>query len=129
MGARMLKRWLALPLKNKEAIERRHEVVSYLIENEELLEKVQGHIKHIFDLERLISKVATGKINPREVVQLRKSIEALQPIKVLASERDREPLRLQGEQIQDCKLLVTRIEEAIQEEAPVNIQQIGRASC
>jgi len=123
MGARMLKRWLALPLKNKEAIERRHEVVSYLIENEELLEKVQGHIKHIFDLERLISKVATGKINPREVVQLRKSIEALQPIKVLASESDCEPLRVLGEQIQDCKLLVTRIEEAIQEEAPVNIQR------
>lgn len=121
MGARMLKRWLALPLKNKEAIERRHGVVSYLIENTELLEKIQGHIKHIFDLERLISKVATGKINPREVVQLRKSIEALQPIKVLASESDCEPLRVLGEQIQDCKLLVNRIAEAIQEEAPVNI--------
>lgn len=121
MGARMLKRWLALPLKNKEAIERRHGVVSYLIENIELLEKIQGHIKHIFDLERLISKVATGKINPREVVQLRRSIEALQPIKVLASESDCEPLRVLGEQIQDCKLLVKRIAEAIQEEAPVNI--------
>lgn len=121
MGARMLKRWLALPLKNKEAIERRHGVVSYLIENTELLEKIQGHIKHIFDLERLISKVATGKINPREVVQLRRSIEALQPIKVLASESDCEPLRVLGEQIQDCKLLVKRIAEAIQEEAPVNI--------
>lgn len=121
MGARMLKRWLALPLKNKEAIERRHGVVSYLIENTELLEKIQGHIKHIFDLERLISKVATGKINPREVVQLRRSIEALQPIKVLATESDCEPLRVLGEQIQDCKLLVNRIAEAIQEEAPVNI--------
>jgi len=121
MGARMLKRWLALPLKNKEAIERRHGVVSYLIENTELLEKIQGHIKHIFDLERLISKVATGKINPREVVQLRRSIEALQPIKVLATESDCEPLRVLGEQIQDCKLLVNRIAEALQEEAPVNI--------
>src|SRR5690554_353200 len=121
MGARMLKRWLALPLKNKEAIERRHGVVSYLIENTELLEKIQGHIKHIFDLERLISKVATGKINPREVVQLRRSIEALQPIKVLATESDCEPLRVLGEQIQDCKLLVNRIAEALQEEPPVNI--------
>lgn len=121
MGARMLKRWLALPLKNKEAIERRHRIVSYLIEHREELDKVQAHIKHIFDLERLISKVATGKINPREVVQLKNSIEALQPIKQLASKSDCEPLRVLGEQIQDCKLMVDRIAKALQEEAPVNI--------
>lgn len=121
MGARMLKRWLALPLKNKEAIERRHQVVSYFIKHTEELDKVQEHIKHIFDLERLISKVATGKINPREVVQLKNSIEALQPIKKLASESDCEPLRVLGEQIQSCNLMVSRISEALQEEAPVNI--------
>lgn len=121
MGARMLKRWVALPLKNREAIERRHQVVSYFIEQTEDLEKVQGHLKHIFDLERLISKVATGKINPREVVQLKNSIEALLPIKKLASESNCEPLRVLGEQIQDCQLMLTRIGEALQEEAPVNI--------
>lgn len=121
MGARMLKRWLALPLKHKDAIERRHQVVSYFMEHDEVLDKVQDHVKRIFDLERLISKVATGKINPREVVQLKKSIEELLPIKALALESDCEPLRVLGEQIQDCSLLIDRITEAIQEEAPVNI--------
>src|SRR5699024_6181114 len=121
MGARMLKRWLALPLKHKDAIERRHQVVSYFMEHDEVLDKVQDHVKRIFDLERLISKVATGKINPREVVQLKKSIEELLPIKALAVASDCEPLRVLGEQIQDCSLLIDRITEAIQEEAPVNI--------
>src|SRR5699024_3337346 len=121
MGARMLKRWLALPLKHKEAIERRHEMVSYFIENPELLENVQNHIQRIFDLERLISKVATGKINPREVVQLKKSIEELQPIKNMAIESSCEPLKVLGEQIHDCKLMVEKIKKALQEEAPVNI--------
>jgi DNA mismatch repair protein MutS len=72
MGGRLLKRWMALPLKNIQKITSRHEVVSYLLANGGIQGIIQQHIKRIGDLERLISKVATGKINPREVVQLKK---------------------------------------------------------
>jgi DNA mismatch repair protein MutS len=72
MGGRMLKRWMALPLKEEKAITRLHEVVSYLLEHSEELDKIQTNIRRIGDLERLISKVATLKISPREVVQLKK---------------------------------------------------------
>jgi DNA mismatch repair protein MutS len=81
MGSRLLKRWLALPLKDIHKIRGRHEVVSYLKENLEILQKIQYQIKQISDLERLISKVATGKISPREVVYLKESLDAIIPIK------------------------------------------------
>ena len=64
MGGRLLKRWLALPLKHVEKIKQRHEVVDFLSKDKTVLQKIQNHIKHIGDLERLISKVATGKVNP-----------------------------------------------------------------
>ena len=84
MGGRLLKRWISLPLKSVEKIKRRHEVVRYFYENEQSLLKFQSYIKGIGDLERLISKVATGKVNPREIVQLKNSLEQILPIKELA---------------------------------------------
>jgi len=81
MGGRMLKRWLALPLKNSEKIVERHEVVSHLLDHPVFLQKIQQQIKRISDLERLVSKVATGKVNPREVIQLKNSLEAIVPVK------------------------------------------------
>jgi len=125
MGGRLLKRWMALPLKNKEKIRRRHEVVSYLLEEEVLLTKTQQHIKRIGDIERLISKVATGKISPREVVQLKNSLEAVVPIKALASQAKNESLQQIGEQLQDCELLRSKIKETLREESPVNINKGG----
>ena len=121
MGGRMLKRWMALPLKNKEAIIRRHEVVSYLLENTVELEKIQTNIKRIGDLERLISKVATGKISPREVIQLKNSLEAIVPVKDISEKSNNESLRILGEQLQECEVLRAKIKETINEEAPVNI--------
>src|SRR5690554_2973126 len=121
MGGRMLKRWIALPLKNIERITRRHEVVSYLLDNPVVLEKIQDATKQINDLERLISKVATGKINPREVVQLKNSLEAVLPIKSQAVNSSNEALKVIGEQLNDCELLRNRIKETLVEEAPVNI--------
>lgn len=121
MGGRLLKRWLALPLKNIDAITQRHEVVSYFLDHAELLEKIQSQIKRIGDLERLISKTATGKINPREVVQLKNSLEAVVPIKALAQQSKNESLRLLGEQIQECESLRNKIKETLNEEAPVSI--------
>lgn len=121
MGGRLLKRWMALPLKNSEKINRRHEVVSYLLDNPNILEKIQQYIKRISDLERLISKVATGKVNPREVVHLKNSLEAVVPIKMLAENSKNESLRIMGEQLHDCELLRKKIKQTLYEEAPVNI--------
>lgn len=121
MGGRMLKRWMALPLKKVEKITQRHEVVSYLLEHEVVLEKIQRHIKQIGDLERLISKVATGKIQPREVVQLKNSLEAVVPVKAEALQSKNESVKNIGEQLHACELLREKIKETLNETAPVNI--------
>ncbi|WP_375326167.1 DNA mismatch repair protein MutS [Flagellimonas sp. GZD32] len=121
MGGRMLKRWLALPLKNKEKIEQRHEVVSYLKKETQQLEKAQRWIKPMGDLERLISKLATGKINPKEVVQLKNSLEALVPIKLLAQESSNASLQQIGQNLDACEVLRSKIKEVLNEEAPINI--------
>lgn len=121
MGGRLLKRWMALPLKNVDEITRRHEVVSYLQENEAVLQKFQNQFKKIGDIERLISKVATGKINPREVIQLKNALEAIVPLKAIAIEAKNDSLKIIGEQLQDCEVLREKIKETIFEEAPVNI--------
>ncbi len=121
MGSRLLKRWLALPLKNKDAIITRQEVVSYLIENKTVLDKIQINIKRISDLERLISKVATGKINPREVIQLKNSLEAIVPIKAITAQATNESVKIISEQLNECNSLRQKIKETLFEEAPVNI--------
>jgi DNA mismatch repair protein MutS len=121
MGGRMLKRWLALPLKNIEKIRRRHQVVSYLKTNETTLQKLQHQIKQIGDLERLISKVATGKINPKEVIQLKNSLEAIVPIKQLTINSDNVSVKFIGDQLHACDMLRSKIKEMIFEEAPVNL--------
>lgn len=123
MGGRMLKRWLALPLKNIEKIKRRHQVIAYLQKNETTLQKLQHHIKQIGDLERLISKVATGKINPREVIQLKNSLEAIVPIKLLTSNSKNDAVKIIGDQLHACDLLRSKIKEMINEEAPVHMQK------
>ncbi len=121
MGGRLLKRWLALPLKNVEKIKLRHEVVSFLSKENMVLQKVQNHIKHIGDLERLISKVATGKVNPREVIQLKNSLEAIVPIKSLASNCANESLKIIGDKLQGCDVLREKIKATLNEDAPVNV--------
>lgn len=121
MGGRLLKRWLALPLKNSQHIKQRHEVVNYLFQETAELEKIQHHIKQISDIERLISKVATGKISPREVIQLKNSLEAIIPIKQITSTSKNEALKVIGDTIHECELLRSKIKETLNEEAPVNI--------
>lgn len=121
MGGRLLKRWLALPLKNVEKIKQRHEVVDYLTKDVTLLQKIQNQIKHIGDLERLISKTATGKVNPREVIQLKNSLEAIVPIKSMASNSKNESLRIIGDKLQGCDVLREKIKQTLNEDAPVNV--------
>ncbi len=121
MGGRLLKRWLALPLKNVSKIKHRHEVVKFLLSNKTVLQKIQHQIKHIGDIERLISKVATGKVNPREVIHLKNSLESIIPIKALATNSDNEALRILGDKLQSCEVLREKIKETLIEDAPVNI--------
>ncbi|WP_194766894.1 DNA mismatch repair protein MutS [Tamlana sp. I1] len=121
MGGRLLKRWLALPLKNVKKIKQRHEVVRYLSTEDAQLQKIQNHIKQIGDLERLISKIATGKVNPREVIQLKNSLEAIVPIKSLASNCENDSLKIIGDTLQGCDVLREKIKATLNEDAPVNI--------
>ena len=84
--------------------------------NDSILKKIQHHIKHIGDIERLISKVATAKVSPREVIQLKNSLEAIVPIKSLAENCDNEALKILGSQIQSCDILRGKIKETLNEE-------------
>jgi len=121
MGGRMLKRWLALPLKDAKKIHHRHEVIQYFLSNEELLVKIQHQIKQIGDIERLISKIATGKVNPREVIQLKNSLEAIVPIKGVSSNCANASLKSIGNHLHSCDILRDKIKETLNEDAPVNI--------
>lgn len=123
MGGRMLKRWLALPLKNVEKIRMRHQVVSHLCKEETILRKLQHAIKQMGDLERLISKVATGKINPKETIQLKNSLEAIVPVKQLTSQSKNESLQAIADQLNPCDALRSKIKEMLCEEAPVNLSK------
>jgi DNA mismatch repair protein MutS len=123
MGSRLLKRWLALPLKDATRIKSRHEVVAYLKENKEDLQKIQYQIKQISDLERLISKVATGKISPREIIYLKDSLDAIIPIKTLALASKNESLKVIGDSLHACDLLREKIKNTLNQDAPVAISK------
>tara|TARA_B110000483_G_scaffold44242_1_gene55289 strand:+ start:8534 stop:11131 length:2598 start_codon:yes stop_codon:yes gene_type:complete len=121
MGGRLLKRWLALPLKDIKEINKRHEVVKFLIEDLDSLNQIQHHVKLIGDIERLISKVATFKISPREVIQLKNSLEAIIPIKSIAKKSVNSSVKEIGLNLSNCDKLRARIKETLLEESPVNI--------
>jgi DNA mismatch repair protein MutS len=121
MGGRLLKRWLALPLVTMSQINQRHDVVEYVKSDAVMLGEFQQQLKQIGDIERLISKVATVKITPREVVQLKNALEAIVPIKALALKTKNKALQHLGDQMESCEELRTRIKATLNEEAPVNI--------
>jgi len=121
MGGRLLKRWLALPLKDISKIKNRHEVVSYFKGNQSILKEIQHQIKQISDLERLISKIATGKVSPREVVNLKESLDAIMPIKKIALESSQEAVKVIGDKLHDCELLREKIKTTLNQDAPVAI--------
>ena len=121
MGGRLLKRWLALPLKDSIKIKSRHEVVSYLKDNKDVLKNIQNQIKQISDLERLISKIAAGKVSPREVVYLKESLDAIIPIKNLALQSPQEAVKVIGDSLHSCELLREKIKTVLNQDAPVAI--------
>ena len=123
MGARLLKRWIALPLKEIAAINNRLNVVEYLVKEEELKDNLEEHIRQVGDLERIISKVAVVRINPREVVQLKNALQAIVPIKQLCGQSDSPNLQRFAEQLNPCESIRLRIEKEIHSEPPTLVNK------
>ncbi|TNF74878.1 MAG: DNA mismatch repair protein MutS [Bacteroidetes bacterium] len=121
MGGRLLRRWLALPLKQLDPIRERHRIVGYFVENDSLLDSVQGHLRRMGDLERLIAKVAAGKVSPRGAVQLKNALETLLPLKSKITPVGEPALSRLGEAIDPCEALRDRIKMVLLEEAPAGI--------
>jgi DNA mismatch repair protein MutS len=128
MGGRLLKRWLALPLKDIHKIQNRHEVVSFLKDNQEVCADIQSQIKLISDLERLISKIAAGKVSPKEVIYLKDSLDAIIPIKEIAAQSKQEALKIIGDNLHSCDLLREKIKSTLNQDAPVAISKGGAIS-
>ena len=123
MGGRLLKRWLALPLKNIDSIKKRHELVKFFIDSDAFSQTVSYQLQQISDLERLISKVATVKASPREIVLLKDSLKAILPIKVAAEKSKNSTVKELGSQLHSAADLIEKISETLFDNAPVNINK------
>ncbi|MDD4425036.1 MAG: DNA mismatch repair protein MutS [Mariniphaga sp.] len=123
MGARLIKRWMALPLKNIGPIQDRLNAVEYLLKNAGLRESLEDHLRHIGDLERLVSKVAVGRINPREIVQVKNALLAIIPLKQLFAGADDKTLKRFAEQLNPCDLIRNRIQNEIVPDPPTAISK------
>jgi DNA mismatch repair protein MutS len=125
MGARLLRRWIVMPLKEKKPIEERLEVVDFLIQDDQLRESLLHEIKQIGDLERLISKIGLLKANPREVMQLKRALQAASNIKVLCEKTENASLKRIAEQVNHCVSIREKIETNLQADPPVLIIKGG----
>lgn len=125
MGSRLMKRWLMLPLKSVKAITQRHESVEFFINNKTSADSIRKQVEQIGDVERLISKVSVGRINPREVLQLRRALNATLPIKEELEKNGNAALKAIAEQLNPCAGVVKRIGDEIKEDAPVNVNKGG----
>jgi DNA mismatch repair protein MutS len=123
MGGRLLKRWLALPLKDIQPVNERLDVVGYLVENGEVRDEMSGLIRQIGDLERLVSKVAVNRINPREVVQLKRALTAIDPLRELCNKSGCPPLIQIAEQLNPCRLIADKIGKEINNDPPVQLNK------
>ncbi|MEM9918853.1 MAG: DNA mismatch repair protein MutS [Bacteroidota bacterium] len=125
MGARLMKKWVLLPLLDPKAINGRLDMVSFFILERALNDEIEGYIRQIGDLERLISKVPLRKINPREVVQLKRALQAIGPIRSLLMGCGDENLRKIGERMDPCEALIEKVDKNIKPEPPVNLNKGG----
>jgi DNA mismatch repair protein MutS len=125
MGGRLLKRWLALPLKNIIDIKNRHELVKFFVDSNDFSQTVSYQLKQISDLERLISKVATGKASPREIVLLKDSLKAILPVKASAENSKNNTVKDLGNQLHTCVDLIEKISNTLFDNAPVSINKGG----
>ena len=118
MGGRLLRRWMVLPLCNKEQIESRYDVVDFFVQNRDLIQKYQDIIRQIGDLERLISKVSLAKVNPRELLQVGRALEQIEWLKNACETSGNESLRRFADQLNLCVTIRERIKKALNAEAP-----------
>ena len=125
MGGRMLRRWMVFPLKDVTPIQQRLDVVDYFFKDPDFRQLVGEQFQRIGDLERIISKVAVGRVSPREVVQLKNALQALQPVKAACMKASNESLRRIGEQLQLCETIRERIEHEIQPDPPLLVNKGG----
>lgn len=123
MGSRLLKRWVAFPLKDVKPIDERLSIVEHFFKNPELKDLLIQQLSLLGDLERIISKVAVGRINPREVVQLKVALNAIEPIKQAISESDNPTLRRIGDQLNSCREMASKIERELQPDPPALINK------
>ncbi|WP_036879388.1 DNA mismatch repair protein MutS [Xylanibacter oryzae] len=125
MGARMLKRWVVFPLKDEKPINERLDIVEYLFREPEFRQLIDDQFHQIGDLERIISKVAVGRVSPREVVQLKIALQAIQPVKKACQCAKNDALKRIGEQLNLCVLLRDRIDKEVKNDPPQLINKGG----
>ncbi len=123
MGSRLMRRWVLLPLKDKQPIVERHQMVEYFIKNGNPANLIEQHTKLIGDLERLISKVAIGRISPREMLQIRRALQSVGPIKEACSLSKNPSLQRIAEQLNACDLISERIEREIHPNPPAQVSK------
>ncbi|MEN5235316.1 DNA mismatch repair protein MutS [Sphingobacterium faecium] len=123
MGARLLKRWIVMPLKDRKSIQERLDVVAYFTEHKELRDALIQEIKYVGDLERLISKIGLQKASPREIVQLKRALYAIEKLKELTNQENSEALRVIAEQLNVCGIIRDKIEKEIFPEPPVALNK------
>ncbi len=123
MGSRLMRRWLLLPLKDRKPVVERHETVEYLNNHPELTAVLDQNLRIIGDLERLISKVAVGRVTPREILQIRRALLALVPIKQACASTRHEAMQLIAEQINPCELIADQIGKTIKPDPPALVSK------
>ena len=125
MGGRMLRRWLVFPLKDEKPINERLDSVDYFFRQPDFRQTIDGQLQRIGDLERIVSKVATGRVSPREMVQMKTALQAIEPIKAACLSADNESLRRVGERLALCEDLRDRINREITSDPPLQVQKGG----
>ncbi|MDP5139009.1 MAG: DNA mismatch repair protein MutS, partial [Spirosomaceae bacterium] len=127
MGARLMRKWVVLPLKEKKLIEERLDTVELFVNDRDLLDDIISVLKPIGDLERLISKVAVGRVNPREMNQLTRALKQIEPLKTLLRNGGKESdiFKKYSTQLTDCQYIVEKIDLTLRDKAPVQMNQGG----
>ena len=125
MGSRLLRRWVVFPLKDEKPINDRLDIVDYFFREPDFRALIDEHLHHIGDLERIVSKVAVGRVSPREMVQMKVALQAIEPIKNACLQASNESLKRVGERLSICETLRDRIEREIQNDPPQLVQKGG----
>jgi len=123
MGSRMMRRWMVLPLKEIKPIAERQEIVETFLKDDALSGEIASRLKQIGDLERLISKVATARINPRELVQVKNALQAIDPVKEACHKVDNDALKRIADRLNPCQLIRSRLQEQLVDEPPTAVQK------